>query len=154
MLTGMLAVRNLVDGEAHDLWSVNTDQEYHEEVRGAAPGAEAAASEAAAGLLEALDPIAMGASAATVCATLLFLATFLLVLRGGPVVGPTLGLLGQYLPGYRVTAAGSVIGLAYGATLGFTAGWAFACVRNVAPRVYLTLARRQGDLRALGRLLE
>ena len=33
MLTGMLAVRNLVRGERHDLWKVNTDEEYHEEVR-------------------------------------------------------------------------------------------------------------------------
>ena len=33
MLTGMKAVSNAVDGEAHDLWSVNTDAEYHEEVR-------------------------------------------------------------------------------------------------------------------------
>ena len=28
----MLAVRNLDGGERHDLWSVNTEQEYHEEV--------------------------------------------------------------------------------------------------------------------------
>ena len=33
MLTGMLAVRNALLAEKHDLWSVNTDQEYHEEVR-------------------------------------------------------------------------------------------------------------------------
>ncbi|HKN85764.1 MAG TPA: NAD(P)/FAD-dependent oxidoreductase [Nitrospiraceae bacterium] len=33
MLTAMLAVRNLVDGEQHDLWSVNADAEYHEEIR-------------------------------------------------------------------------------------------------------------------------
>ena len=33
MLTGMRAVNNLLDGEAHDLWSVNADKEYHEEVR-------------------------------------------------------------------------------------------------------------------------
>jgi protoporphyrinogen oxidase len=33
MLTGMLAARSLVAGEQHDLWSVNTDQEYLEEVR-------------------------------------------------------------------------------------------------------------------------
>ena len=33
MLTGMLAVRNIFDGEANDLWSVNAEQEYHEEVR-------------------------------------------------------------------------------------------------------------------------
>jgi protoporphyrinogen oxidase len=33
MLTGMLAVRNLLHGEHHDLWAVNAEQEYHEEVR-------------------------------------------------------------------------------------------------------------------------
>jgi len=31
MLTGMLAVRNLVLGERHDLWSVNVGEDYHEE---------------------------------------------------------------------------------------------------------------------------
>ena len=33
MLTGFKAVRSLLDGETHDLWSVNADQEYHEEVK-------------------------------------------------------------------------------------------------------------------------
>ncbi|MFQ5409706.1 MAG: NAD(P)/FAD-dependent oxidoreductase, partial [Anaerolineales bacterium] len=33
MLTAMMAVRNLIDGEAHDVWEVNTDRSYHEEVR-------------------------------------------------------------------------------------------------------------------------
>src|SRR5207249_1004853 len=31
MLTAMLAVRNLF-GERHDLWDVNADEEYHEQV--------------------------------------------------------------------------------------------------------------------------
>src|SRR5207344_1110504 len=31
MLTGMLAVRNATLGERNDLWSVNADEEYHEE---------------------------------------------------------------------------------------------------------------------------
>jgi protoporphyrinogen oxidase len=31
MLTAMRAVENLVDGAAHDVWAVNTDDEYHEE---------------------------------------------------------------------------------------------------------------------------
>jgi protoporphyrinogen oxidase len=30
MLTGMLAVRNILYGERHNLWQVNTEQEYHE----------------------------------------------------------------------------------------------------------------------------
>jgi protoporphyrinogen oxidase len=33
MLTGLLAARNLILGETNDLWEVNVDQEYHEEVR-------------------------------------------------------------------------------------------------------------------------
>ncbi len=33
MLTGLYAVRSLLLGEEHDLWSVNADQEYHEEVK-------------------------------------------------------------------------------------------------------------------------
>ena len=38
MLTGLLAVRNLLDGTCHDLWNVNADAEYHEEIRtGASP---------------------------------------------------------------------------------------------------------------------
>jgi protoporphyrinogen oxidase len=32
MLTGMLAVRNLVLGQKNDIWAVNADQEYHEEL--------------------------------------------------------------------------------------------------------------------------
>ena len=33
MLTGILAARNQVAGEHHDVWKVNVDQEYHEEER-------------------------------------------------------------------------------------------------------------------------
>ncbi|HEX7929764.1 MAG TPA: FAD-dependent oxidoreductase, partial [Sphingomicrobium sp.] len=31
MLTAMLAVKNIL-GEKHDLWAVNVEEEYHEEV--------------------------------------------------------------------------------------------------------------------------
>jgi len=37
MLTGLLAVRNALDAEANDLWAVNTDAEYHEEIEAEAP---------------------------------------------------------------------------------------------------------------------
>ena len=33
MLTGLCAARNLALGQTNDLWNVNVDQEYHEEVR-------------------------------------------------------------------------------------------------------------------------
>jgi hypothetical protein len=37
MLTAMLAARNIL-GENYDLWGVNVDQEYHEEVHGEKKG--------------------------------------------------------------------------------------------------------------------
>jgi UDP-galactopyranose mutase len=33
MYTAMLAVENIVDGAEHDLWSVNVEDDYHEERR-------------------------------------------------------------------------------------------------------------------------
>ena len=38
MLTAMLAVKNIL-GEKHDLWSVNVEQEYHEEAKSRSEGA-------------------------------------------------------------------------------------------------------------------
>ena len=65
-----------------------------------------------------------------VSGTGLFLATLWLVLRGGETVGPHLGLLGQYFPGYAVTWAGCFIGFGYGAVSGAAAGWSVAWLYN------------------------
>jgi UDP-galactopyranose mutase len=32
MLTAMLTVQNLADGTSHDIWEVNVEEDYHEEV--------------------------------------------------------------------------------------------------------------------------
>ena len=60
----------------------------------------------------------------------LFVATNWLVVKGGPVVGPNLSLLGQFFIGYRVTFAGSLIGLAYGFVFGFVVGYVTARLYN------------------------
>lgn len=52
----------------------------------------------------------------------LFLATVWLVLQGGEVVGPHLGLLRYYLPGYSVTWTGAFLGFIYGVLLGALVG--------------------------------
>jgi hypothetical protein len=41
MYTAMLTVDNIVTGAGHDIWSVNVDEEYHEEKSGHGPGTEA-----------------------------------------------------------------------------------------------------------------
>src|SRR2546428_4544247 len=60
----------------------------------------------------------------------IFIATNWLIIKGGPVVGPHLALLGQFFIGYRVTFVGSLVGLAYGFVLGFVVGYGVATVYN------------------------
>ncbi len=67
----------------------------------------------------------------------LFVATNVLVLKGGDVVGPHLSLLGVFLPGYSVTFAGSVIGFVYLFVIGYALG-------RLIGEVYNRLARRRG----------
>jgi hypothetical protein len=84
----------------------------------------------------------------------LFAATLFLALKGGEVVGPNLQLLGQYFPGYRVTAAGSLIGLGYGLLSGFVAGWSFALLRNLSVFLYVVMIERRAERQWLRRLFE
>jgi len=60
----------------------------------------------------------------------IFLATNILVIKGGPNVGAHLQLLNQFFPGYRVTFAGSFIGGVYGFAVGYVNGWIIATVYN------------------------
>jgi hypothetical protein len=60
----------------------------------------------------------------------IFLATIILILKGGDPVGPHLALLGQFFIGYQVTFLGSFIGLAYGFITGFIAGYVIAWLYN------------------------
>lgn len=64
----------------------------------------------------------------------LFIATLVLVIRGGPVVGRHLALLGIFLPGYRVSVVGSVVGFVYLFVIGYAFGRLVAAVYNVLSR--------------------
>ena len=52
----------------------------------------------------------------------LFLATIILVVKGGPNVGQHLQLLANYFPGYQVTVLGSFVGFVYGFVTGYAIG--------------------------------
>jgi len=60
----------------------------------------------------------------------LFIATAWLVIRGGEQVGPTLGLLRHYLPGYSVTWPGAFVGFFYLMVIGGVTGWVVAFIYN------------------------
>lgn len=64
----------------------------------------------------------------------LFLATMILVIKGGVHVGEHLGLLAVFFPGYRVTAAGAFVGFVYGFVTGYGVGRIIGGVYNRASR--------------------
>ena len=158
MVTGMLSVRNIMFGEKNDLWKVNTDQEYQEEIRreiNIEPEiAVDALKEAFAQAFAKLDRFALGLSIGTAAGLLLFLATLALLLGGGGIAGPKLELLQQYFPGYTVSLTGSLQGLVYGFLTGFAAGWIFAFLRNIALFVCTVMTQRRAERLLLRHFLE
>ena len=153
MLTGVYAARNMLLGETNDLWNVNADQEYIEEVRSERIPEEIV-GELLSVVLAKVDPVAAGAAAGVVGALVLSLMTLVLVVKGGVVVGPTLSLLREYLPGYAVTLPGVGIALAYGTTVGFAVGWAVASAANAVHALYLAMMQARDRRRYLRALLE
>ena len=166
MLTAIYAARNIT-GERNDIWSVNTEMEYHEEIREAKAGAgdraiprpvtpeeEALADELIEAVFARLDAVALGAAAGAVMGLGVFLATAILLLKGGPVVGPTLSLLSQYLIGYSVSWRGALVGLIEGGIIGFVLGSLTGWSWNWMHRVYAYLVRRKAEADAERDLLD
>jgi len=165
MLTGVYAARNIV-GEKNDVWAVNTEMEYHEEVRASsstgdrlvpmplAQEGRALPDQVINAAFAKLDPLALGAAIGAVCGVGLLLATVVLLLQGGPVVGPTLGLLRHYLPGFEVSWTGSLVGLIEGGVAGFAVGYFGAWFRNWGMKAYAYMVQRRAEAEARRNLLD
>ena len=94
-----------------------------------------------------LDIVALAIAEGIIGASLLFLATAWLLLRGAPPgvqVGVHLALLAHFLPGYSVSWLGSMAGIFYGFLIGFCSGAAVGALWNLIHYVYL-LALNRGD---------
>jgi len=78
--------------------------------------------EAVGEVLRRLNARAWGIAIGLLCGAGLFVATNILVLKGGPNVGEHLRLLAVYFPGYRVTFVGSLIGFVYAFVAGYALG--------------------------------
>ncbi len=81
-----------------------------------------------------LDAAAQAITTGVLAAAGVFGATIWLVLKGGPVVGPNLALLGQFFPGYRVTFVRSLVGAAWAFVYGAAAGYAVSRIYNALVR--------------------
>jgi hypothetical protein len=77
-----------------------------------------------------LNALVSGILTGMIAGLLVFLATNILLIRGGDVVGPHLNLLGQFFIGYQVSFGGSLIGFAYAFVGGFLVAYAIAWMYN------------------------
>jgi hypothetical protein len=73
---------------------------------------------------------AWGISTGMLLGVILFMATNLLVVRGGPNVGQHLQLLSIYFPGYSVTFLGSLVGFVYAFVVGYGLGRVIGFIYN------------------------
>lgn len=145
MLTGMYAVRNLLHGETNNLWAINAEQDYHEEVRTAKdPVAEKIINRVFPQVFTKLEPVAFGTAIGAVSSISLLLVTVWVVVNDLHGVAYFLGLLNQYLPGYELSLfPGAILSLFYGFSLGFLPGWLIASLRNAIMRLYVSNLLRQ-----------
>jgi protoporphyrinogen oxidase len=135
MLTAMMAAENVL-GASHDLWQVNEEQEYHEEIT----------VKAIMRAFARIDKLGFATALGSVSGLLIFLATIVLTLKGGEVVGPNLQLLSQYFFGYSVTIKGAFIGMAYSFSWAFLFGWIMAYLRNFSLAFYIYWVKRRAEL--------
>ncbi|TDI91777.1 MAG: NAD(P)/FAD-dependent oxidoreductase [Caldithrix sp.] len=168
MLTGVYAARNIT-GETNDVWSVNTEMEYHEEAHTndhqtgdrliptrVKPETEPKSSmdDIMEKVFARLDPLALGISVGSVFGIFIFLATSILLLKGGEVVGPRLLLLAQYFYGFEVSWTGALIGLLDAGFLGFLLGSSFAFLRNWGLSAYALIVHRRAQTERRRHLLD
>lgn len=96
-----------------------------------------------------LDVIALGISVGIIFGLIIFLATNILVLKGGENIGQNLSLLNNYFIGYEVTPIGSISGFFWGFASGFVIGSMIAFLRNFIVTAYVFLLRLKGNLTAV-----
>ncbi len=145
MVTALRAVRNL-RGAALDIWDVNVEDDYHEEVNAAQAAAEAAGvvgdrlvpqrveaelgEELIRSVFARYVPHALGVAVGVLAALGLFIATSTLLIAGGEPMGPTLSLLGIVLFGFEVSWPGMVVGVCEAGLLGYAFGQVLARTIN------------------------
>ncbi|GKS58411.1 hypothetical protein YTPLAS18_19380 [Nitrospira sp.] len=161
MLTGLYAARNVL-GEAWDVWSVNTEKEYHEQghVAHLNPGdrlvpervavpveadLDAALDRAIEKGFAHLDPLAMGTAIGTISAGSMLLVTMGAVVTNHPPLTETLMSLDNVLPGYQVSLVGAAVGTLEFALLGLGLGAVGAWLRNQGLHLYASLQRWKSD---------
>jgi protoporphyrinogen oxidase len=160
MLTALYAVRNLA-GARRDVWTVNEEASFHEEVRGEAGEGgvrDRLVPSPAEGSLDGLlqeafphyDEVALGGAFGITATAVLAVATTLLLWGPNDGFVPMLSLLGHYLFGYEVSWPGLLLGMVEASLAGFMLGWIVARLINLFTAMLLRdLERRLATLTTL-----
>jgi hypothetical protein len=143
MLTSMKAVENIL-GANHDIWQVNEEQEYHEEIR--FPDEVTILRKLFSRSFARIDKLGFATALGSISGLIVFLSTIFLILKGGDIVGQNLQLLNQYFIGYTVTIKGAFIGLFYSFIWGFLFGWLFSYIRNLFIAFVIYRTKRKAEL--------
>jgi len=140
MLAGLCAAKN-VAGARFDLWSINEDQSFQEEVRREdtdgvrdrlmSTRVESGIDELLQSAFAHYDEVALGGAVGITASVGLAMATAVLLLGSDQSFVPMLSLLGHYLFGYRVSWPGMAIGMIEAGALGFALGWTTARLMNL-----------------------
>lgn len=96
-----------------------------------------------------IDGTALGVALGLLCGSAIFLATNYLIYKGGEIIGPNLGLLAQFYPGYEVSTVGSFVGFVYGLISGFVFGWMIAFLRNAIVSFYIHVWKLKSSMSAV-----
>ncbi len=86
-----------------------------------------------------MDVVAFAVAMGLILGLVIFIATAVLLLKGGDVVGPHLGLLAIYLPGYEVSWSGAVSGALYFTIIGSVLGFCIAVLWNLTHFIYVAM---------------
>jgi hypothetical protein len=143
MLAGLFAARNVAGTRELDLWSINEESSFHEEVsREEAKGlavrdrlTPSPVESKIEGLLHAAfahyDEVALGGAVGITASLGLAAATAAMLWLSNEGFVPMLSLLGNYLFGYKVSWPGLAVGVVEAGLLGFGLGWFAARLSNL-----------------------
>ncbi len=142
MLAGLYAARN-VAGEEIDLWSINAEPSFHEELRAEEAKEVAVADRLTPSRVDVdidellrtafatYDEVAFGGAVGITASLVLAVATAVLLLGSGGGIAPMLSLLGNYLFGFEVSWPGLAVGVVEAGLIGFGLGWITARLINL-----------------------
>lgn len=99
-----------------------------------------------------LDIVAVAVAMGSLGATMLWVATATLLVKGAPEgahIGEHLGLLAHFFPGYSVTWTGSIVGALYGFVVGAACGASVGVFWNFVHYVVLMAVFRRAPTTGL-----